>query len=96
MNILLEGPLPTAGVTMPGDLRRAIREGVNFKIADDELVRKAMESPPGSYERDIWLPTIKESTYRLIIHGLVVQLMWAKMPWYKRIFNRFKGIFNKK
>jgi hypothetical protein len=91
MNILLKQPLPQFGLMMPADLIRSVKEGINFKIAPDELVEEALNSTSDSYEKTVWLPMVKETTYRMIIHGLMLQLAEAKMPWYKKLFRKLKN-----
>ena len=93
MNILLKEPINTQGLELPRDFRRACEEGVDFKIAEDELIKEAMDKGPGSYEYDVWLPTIKINTFRMIIFGLMHQLLEAKRPWYNKLYRYFKFRF---
>lgn len=89
MNILLKQPFPTlCGLKLPKDFGLAIKEGCNFKIAEDDLVLEAIEEGPGTWVHDSWLPAIKEGTYRMIIHGLMAQLMEAKKPFYKKWYDK--------
>lgn len=93
MNIFLKEPFPScAGIELPKDFGLAVKDGVDFKIAADKLVLEAMEKGPGTWEHDTWLPIIKEATYRMIIHGLMIQLMEAKKSFYKRWFNKIRKL----
>ncbi len=92
MNILLKKPYPAFGLELPKDFKRAKEEGVNFKIADDELIIDAIDKGSGSWEHDTWLPTITISTYRMIIYGLIQQLLEAKKSWYRRLFEKIRRI----
>jgi hypothetical protein len=92
MNILLKEPFPRFGLIFPMDFDRAKKEGLDFKIAPDHLVKEALESPSDSYEKAVWLPMVKEATYRMIIHSLMFQMNEMKTPWYKKVLKKFKRI----
>ena len=89
-NILLRQSFPQVGLRLPGDFIKVNKEGICFKITSDVLVQKALDKGPGSWEYDLWLPAIKESTFRMIIHGLRHQLNYAKLPWYSKLFKLLK------
>ena len=92
MNILLKQPFPQdGGLELPRDFRKAIKEGVNFKITSDYFIKDALNKGPGSWEYDVWLPKITISTYRIIIYGLMCQLDEAKRPWYVKFFEKIKA-----
>ena len=87
MNILLKQPFPTrCGLELPRDFDLAVEQGLDFKIAGEEMVLDAIRKGPGNWEHDVWLPCIKEGTYRMIIFGLTIQLIQANKPFYKRWF----------
>lgn len=90
MNILLRQPFPRFGLELPVDFDRAKKEGINFKIAPDHLVKAALNSSSDSYEKAVWLPLVKEATYRMIIHSLMLEIDEIKMPWYKKVLKKFK------
>lgn len=93
MNILLEQRFPTGcGLELPRDFSLAAKQGLNFRIADDDMVLEAMRSEEGTWEHDVWLPCIKEGTYRMIIYGLTIQLKRANTPFYKKWFNKLKNL----
>lgn len=96
MNILLERPYPPFGLELPKDFKRAKEEGINFKIADDELIIDAIDKGSGSWECDTWLPTITISTYRMIIYGLTQQLLEAKKQWYRKLFEKARKIIGRR
>lgn len=95
MNILLKKSLPTFGLELPKDFDKARKEGVDFKIADNYLIEDAFNKGPGTWEYDEWLPQIKISTYRMIVHGLIYQLSEAKKPWYVKLFKKYKKFLKK-
>lgn len=87
INILLRQPFPErSGVRLPDDFRKAAKEGACFKLTSDAFIQKALDKGPGSWEHDVWLPAIKEGTFRMIIHGLMCQLNYTKLPWYRKLF----------
>jgi hypothetical protein len=94
MNVLLRQHFPTnCGLNFPKDFNLAIETGLNFRISSDDMVLEAIEKGPGNWEHDVWLPRIKEGTYRMIIYGLTIQLMRVKQPFYKRWFYKLKNWF---
>lgn len=93
MNILLRQAYPTrCGLELPRDFELAVEQGLDFKLAEEGSILEAIEKGPGSWEHDVWLPAIKEGIYRMIIHGLTVQLMGARKPFYEKWFNKIKRV----